>query len=45
MIFARLDSAVGKKPGYFEKLLDDAKHGDVFMSAQDAKKQGLVTQS
>lgn len=43
MIFARLDSAAGKKPGYFEKLLDDAKHADVFMSAQDAKKQGLVT--
>lgn len=43
MFLRRLDTAAGKKPGYFDKLLDDNKHVDVFMSAQEAKKHGLVT--
>lgn len=42
-LFARIAKHVGKPRSYFNTLLDENKHADVYMTSQQAKRQNIAT--
>ena len=44
LLFDRMAKNVGKKPGYFQKLIKNKENLDVYMTALDAQKHGIVNE-
>lgn len=41
-LFSEMDRACGHEVGYFERMLDERKHGEWYLPAKEAKKHGFI---